>query len=117
MQTTDRNVHGTIESNGLVDAQSYHAERHAQGADRLHPVDWTTPGLKVTRLRLVSDPGHPVWDVSYCHGTLDGKPVSVQLPFSDLPKRGVNAAIIKHAIRDKVYAKGLGILNCISTLC
>lgn len=110
-ETIDRDIYGTKESNGLVNGPAYHEARAAAVT-----VDWTTPGLKVTRLRLLSDPGHPVWDVSYCHGELDGQPVDVQLPFSDLPKRGVAAAIIKHAKRDKVFAKGLGILDNISTL-
>lgn len=114
MQTIDRNVYGTKESNGLIDGPAYHAARNDGSG---HPVDWTTPGLKVTRLRLLSDPGHPEWDVSYCHGMLAGEHVDVQLPFSNLPKRGYLAEIIKHAKRDRVFAKGLGILDNISTLC
>ncbi len=94
-------------------------------------VDWTTPGLKVTRLRLLSDPGFPFWDVSYCWGILPNKErVRVQLPFSQLD-RGVRRntpfskgkkvpsiaqQIIEHAKRDNVYAKGLGILDNLSTL-
>lgn len=112
MQTTDRNVYGTIEQNGLVDGQAYH-----QGRGATPSVPWSTPGLKVTRLRLVSDPGHPVWDVSYCHGMLNGQHVEVELPFSDLPKRHYKAKIIEHAKREKIYAMGLGILDNISTLC
>jgi hypothetical protein len=81
-------------------------------------VPWDTPGLKVWRLRLLSDPGFPVWDVSYCHGTLsDGEHVSVDLPFNQLPKRGLRRAIVAYAKRYKVYAQGLGILDNISTLC
>ena len=74
------------------------------------------PGLHVCRLRLLSDPGFPVWDVSYCHGTLNGEPVNVGLPFNQLPKRGMRRAIVQHAKRDGVYAHGLGILMNISTL-
>ena len=81
-------------------------------------VPWTTPGLKVWRLRLLSDPGFPAWDVSYCHGTLpDGEHVKVDLPFSQLPKRGFKRAIVAAAKRDKVFASGMGILDNISTLC
>lgn len=80
-------------------------------------VDWTEPGLRITRLRLLTDPGHPVWDVSYCDGVLpDGSTVSVRLPFDSLPKRNVSKAIVAHAKRDGVYAKRLGILDCISRL-
>jgi hypothetical protein len=105
-----RNLHGTIESNGLLDGLAYHQQERKD-------CMWTEPGLKITRLRLVSDPGFPVWDVSYCHGVLpDGTLVAVGLPFSQLPKRGRAAFIVQHAIRDGVYAKGCGILDNISTL-
>ena len=81
-------------------------------------VDWDDKDLvKITRLRLLSDPGHPVWDVSYCFGQLrDGRNVRVDLPFSHLPKRDVIGTILKYAKRDKVYAKGLGIFDNISRL-
>tara|TARA_R110002020_G_scaffold304058_1_gene519806 strand:+ start:105 stop:431 length:327 start_codon:yes stop_codon:yes gene_type:complete len=80
-------------------------------------VYWTEPGLHVTRLRLLSDPGCPMWGVSYCFGRLNGKNVKVMLPFHDLPKRGFRKAIVEWAKEDKVYAKKLGILENISTLC
>lgn len=102
---------------GLTDARAYHADRHAQG--HIDTVPWTTPGLRVTRLRLLSDPGFPAWDVSYCHGIMpDGEHVNVELPFSQLPKYGVtiSRAIVAHAKRDRVHAKRLGILDAISTL-
>lgn len=113
MNTINRNIYGTKEQNGLVDAQGYHKSREDNHGGL---VDWTTKGLKVTRLRLVSDPGYPVWDVSYCHGELNGQPVDVQLPFDQIPKRKVNAFIIEAAKKDGVFAKGLGILDNISTL-
>ena len=74
-------------------------------------VYWTEPGLKITRLRLVTDSGFPMYDVSYCTGVVNGEPVDVELPFYQLPKRGKNKAIVQYAIQDKVYAKGLGILH------
>jgi len=100
------------ETNGLVDGVAYHRARGEQ-----ETVQWTEPGLYVTRLRLLSDPGYPAWDVSYCHGTLDGRNVDVELPFSDLPKRGMARAIVQHAIRDGVHARRLGVLDNISKLC
>jgi hypothetical protein len=110
--TTDRTLTGGArETAGLIDGQAYHAERRGAGT-----VDWTEPGLYVTRLRLISDPGFPMWDVSYCHGILNGQPVNVQLPFYQLPKRGLTRAIVEAAKRDRVYARGLGILDNISTL-
>lgn len=82
------------------------------------PVSWDDDRLdRVTRLRLISDPGFPFWDVSYAWGVLeDGTRVHVLLPFSQLPKGRVSRAIVEHAKRDGVYAKGLGILENISTL-
>jgi len=82
-------------------------------------VDWTDKRLaKITRLRLLSDPGFPLWDVSYCYGQLhDGTNVKVDLPFHQLPKRDMKAWIIKYAKKDGVYAKGLGIFDNISRLC
>lgn len=84
------------------------------------PIDrevyWTEPGLTITRLRLVTDPGHPVWDVSYCHGQIGSERVRVRLPFHQLPRRGRDRAIVDHAKRDRVYAKGLGVFEAISTL-
>lgn len=105
------------ETNGLTDGQAYHA------VDRSLNVYWHDPRLgRITRLRLLSDPGFPWWDVSYCHGELkDGTPCTVTLPFDQLPKTkhgqgGIQRAIIEHAKKDGVYAKGLGIFDAISTL-
>ena len=104
------------ESNGLPEGsgQAYHDQW--SGA---RTVDWSEPHLRVTRLRLLSDPGLPFWDVSYCHGVLahSGEHVRVDLPFAQLPKRGWRRAIVQYAIHDKIYAHGLGILSNVSTLC
>lgn len=109
--TTDRPYVG--ESNGLVNGFAYHGSRHAQqgGVDT---VDWTEPGLEITRLRLLSDPGFPLWDVSYCHGILDGRHVDVRLPFSQLPKRGFKQALYKEAKATGKFIRGL--FSAISTL-
>jgi len=82
-------------------------------------LDWSSPDLAcVLRLRLLSDPGFPAWDVSYCVGrNRAGQKVRVALPFSQLPKGNIKGAILAHARAAKVYAKGLGILDSISTLC
>lgn len=103
------------EMNGLADGSNYHDRRHAQG--EINKVYWNTKGLKVTRFRMLSDPGFPVWDVSYCHGILNGEYVDVELPFDQLPKRNWKLEVIKYAKLDGVYAKGLGIFENVSTLC
>lgn len=82
-------------------------------------LDWGDRRLaRITRLRLLSDPGHPFWGVSYVHGEdVDGNPRRVRVPFDRLPKRGMRRAIVEEAKRDGVFAKGLGIFDAISTLC
>ena len=112
---TDRPEFG--ERGGLVDGLAYHRERHAQEGG-VATVDWATPGLRITRLRLLSDPGLPAWDVSYCHGILDGRHVDVDLPFSQLPKYSgsISSWIVRHAIRAGISARRTGILGAISTL-
>lgn len=49
-------LYGARETGGLTDGRAYHDQ--FAGA---RTVDWTAPGLRVTRLRLVSDPGFPLW--------------------------------------------------------
>lgn len=81
-----------------------------------HTVAWDDAALaSIVRLRLISDPGFPAWDVSYCWGRLtDGTPVRVSLPFFQLPKRNLNGAIVEEAKRAGVFAKRLGIFDAIS---
>tara|TARA_R110002020_G_scaffold36080_5_gene108507 strand:+ start:1559 stop:1891 length:333 start_codon:yes stop_codon:yes gene_type:complete len=74
-------------------------------------VDWSTKGLKVTRLRIATDQFATWWDISYCHGTYNGEKVVIDLPFDRLPKKNFKKYIINWAIKEKVYAKGLGILD------
>lgn len=112
-----QNHYGTLESNGLVNGPKYHADNaNNEHPDYPHGACWTTKGLKVTRLRLLTDSYCPFWDVSYCDGLLDGKYVRVLLPFSQLKRGQVAKQIVEYAKSDGVYAKGLGILDCISTL-
>lgn len=102
------------ETNGFSKAQA--REYHA--VDRSLTVVWTDPRLgRITRLRLLSDPGFHSWDVSYCHGELkDGTPCRVSLPFDQLPKRRWASKIVDYAIADGVHAKKLGVFDAISTL-
>jgi|WetSurSiteA1Bulk_404760.scaffolds.fasta_scaffold25963_2 hypothetical protein len=101
------------ETNGLVDPEAYHASV-THKIER--SVPWTAKGLRVTRLRLVSDPGFPCWDVSYCHGRIGDEPVNVELPFNQLPKHRIAETILKWAKKDGVFATGIGVFNAISTL-
>lgn len=73
--------------------------------------------VKVTRLRLLSEPGTPFWDLSYCYGLdVDGKPVRVSLPRHQFPKRNLSRALVDMAREAGRYAKGMGLLDAVSTL-
>lgn len=110
MQTIDRPAVGEI--NGLPEGSNYHSKR-----GRTRTVPWTAKGLRITRFRILSDPGFPFWDVSYCHGKIGDENVDVSLPFFQMPKYGWKKFIVKYAIKDKVFAKGLGIFENVSSLC
>jgi hypothetical protein len=118
-ETTNRNVYGAREVNGLADPQEYH-RRVTQNAKRT--VCWKDPDLlKIIRLRMVSDPGFPWYDITYCHGMMkDGEYVKVDLPFDRLFKAkqygSLSRQIIAYAKKDGVYARRLGILEAVSTL-
>lgn len=103
-------TYGHYEHNPLP--TGYHDE------EALLQVDWTDPRLaRIERMRFVSDPGFPAWDLSYCFGRLkSGEKVEVLLPFTQLPKRNMFGALIQYAKRDRVYLRGLGVFGAISTL-
>lgn len=105
--------YGVNETNGFTELGINGSDYHSQDRES---VPWNTPGLYVTRLRLLSDPSYGMWDVSYCHGQLNGKEVRVDLPFSQLSKGQIITEIIRYAKKDGVYAKSLGILENISKL-
>lgn len=88
------------------------AEMHA--IEREETVWWDDRRLaRITRLRLIgfNSREYPRWDISYCYGQLkDGTEVRVNLPFHDLG-RNWKSDIIRFAQQERVYAKGLGILN------
>lgn len=100
------------ETNGLDHPSAYHNARRGASQRR---VCWTTPGLTITRLRLVSDPGFPYWDVSYCHGVLHGVDVNVILPFGQL-RKPMAKSLIAELNRDGVNGKRINIWNAVSTL-
>lgn len=116
MNTIDRNVYGTIETNGLVNGQAYHDDHRQNHAGTVY---WNDKQLaRITRLRLLSDPGFPVWDVSYCHGVLkDGRTCDVQMPDNQLPKgKAFWPTLYKYGKEDGVYVKGILSPGAISKL-
>lgn len=83
-------------------------------------VTWDDKRLaKIVRLRLLSDPGFPVWDVNYCYGQLkDGGYCRVELPWSQLPKSEgkMRATVYAQGTKDKVHVNGLGFFAAIDAL-
>ncbi len=114
--TKNRNIYGTVEIGGLTDPEQY---QKLFAANYAGTVGWDDPSLsRIIRLRLLGDLDYPGWDVSYCHGVLQGeelKTVDVELHFVQLPQNW-KTAIVEHAKRSGVYAKGLGVFQAVSTL-
>ncbi len=107
--------YGVHETNGMTEDVA----RVREAIDHGNPVLLEDKRLgKITRLRLLSDPGFPFWDVSYCYGELkDGTPVRVSLPWGQIPKKGgLSRNIVEMCKEVGVYGKGLGILDVVSTL-
>jgi hypothetical protein len=101
----------TQETNPLLDPHSYHSVSRPE-------VELDDPRLgRITRLRLLTDPGFPWYDLSYCHGELkDGTPVRVNLPRYQFGKRNLKGDLLLMCREAGVYAKGLGLFDAISTL-
>lgn len=76
-------------------------------------VDLSDPRLaRIARLRLLSDPGFPYWDVSYCYGVLkDGARVRVRLTRCQFGKRTLKRDLIDMCREAGVYGKGLGLFD------
>lgn len=115
-----RTRYGAVETNGLPEGgqQKLLDQLREDGSQTVY---WSDPRLaRITRLRLLTDPGFPLLDVSYTYGELkDGTMCRVDLPFHQLPKRTWKSAIIEAAKADGVYAKALGIFDpdTVSILC
>ncbi len=91
------------EQNGLgMNGSEYHARYNG-----VPTVDFAERGLKITRLRLLTDPGFPYMDVSYCHGEFQGKPCNVYLPFQQLNKRTYKTDLVKYAKATGHFIPGL----------
>lgn len=74
-------------------------------------VDLTDPRLvRITRLRLLTDPGFPMWDLSYCYGKLkDGSDVRVSLPQWQFSRKNLNGDLIAMLREAGVNGKRLGL--------
>lgn len=67
---------------------------------------------RITRLRLLTEPGYPYFDVSYVYGVLkDGTHVRLSGAPSHLGRKTIKRDLIAWAKEEKAYAKGLGLLD------
>ena len=109
-----RTNYGATETNGLLDGTAYH-----EAVDYSRPYSLSevaAAGGKISRVRLLTEvwPGRGrIADVSYIHATLPGgKTVPVQIGVDNLtPLREMKGAFIAWAAREKVFAKGIGLLD------
>ena len=106
-------AYGAQETNGIED---YSGSRPGSDAETvaLHEARLA----RITRLRLISDPGHPYWDVSYCWGELeDGTPVRVQLPFRNIKRGpGFTRRLVTEFKLAGRHAKNMGVLDNLSLM-
>lgn len=99
--------YGVHQTNPLLDPDYHSTVDHSRTYDLSDPEI-----VRITRLRLLTDPGCPFWDVSYCHGQhRDGRTVPVFLGASQLPRRQLKARLIELAKEAGRYAKGMGLLD------
>lgn len=67
---------------------------------------------RVTRLRLLTDPGYPFFDISYVYGVLkDGRHCRIEGHPGSLGRRTIKKELIEWAREEGAYAKGLGLLD------
>jgi hypothetical protein len=116
---TSPQSHSPSETNNLRDVGM--ADWLPAGA---RTVDWTDIKLyKIKRIRFLSEPGFPCWDLSYCWGEMNnGERVRVRCtPLNQLKKGqkyGIKGAIVIAARAANLNAKRLGLFDpeVISTL-
>lgn len=67
---------------------------------------------RITRLRLLTEPGYPYFDISYVYGVLkDGRHCRIDGAPMHLRRKMVKADLIAWAKEEGAYAKGLGLLD------
>ncbi len=79
----------------------------------MRKVRWNDPELKVIiRLKCLFEKGIGLMDVDECTGALTtGEVVTVELPFTQLPRANYLGILLDYARRDGVFLKGLGVLD------
>ena len=99
--------YGAVETNSITEE---HKRIRAAANETVELADKRL--ARITRLRLVTDPGFPLFDLSYCYGRLtDGTDVRVRLPQWQFPRKGLTRALVEMCKAEGRYAKGLGLLD------
>lgn len=103
-----RAYYGVSETNPIETAAVTHEnvdydEYVTLGDDRLAKID---------RLRLLTEPGYPFYDISYVYGTLkDGTHVRISGVPTRIARYTPKRDLINWAKTEGVFAKGLGLLD------
>jgi hypothetical protein len=109
------NPYGVREANNIAEADYDHT-----AVDYSYKVDLSDERLvRIDRIRLLTEPGFPMYDLSYCWGTLDdGRHVPVDLgryQFTRRPRGGkgpsLHAQLVDCAKAAGRHAKRLGMLD------
>jgi len=100
--------YGVNETNPLWVSESNH-----KNVDFNEYVTLGDPRLeRITRLRLLTEPGYPYFDISYVYGVLkDGTHVRISGAPMHLGRKTIKRDLIAWAKEEKAYAKGLGLLD------
>lgn len=110
MATSDRLArdYGVQEENPLWMSEATH-----ENVDYNEYVTLGDPRLtRIVRLRLLTDPGSPFFDISYCYGQLkDGRYVRLSGAPQSISRRNPKGDLLAWAKEEKAYAKGLGLLD------
>ena len=100
--------YGVNETNPLWTSEATH-----ENVDYSEHVTLGDPRLKrIVRLRLLTEPGYPYYDISYVYGELkDGRFVRIAGAPMHLSRRAPKEDLVRWAKSEKAYAKGLGLLD------
>lgn len=98
--------YGVKESNPLWTSEVTHEDIN----ETVHLSDKRL--VRIVRLRLLTEPGYPDYDISYCYGQLDnGDYCRVELGERCISRRNAMGDLIDLAKRAGRFAKGLGLLD------
>lgn len=113
LAAADRSAHlamayGVNETNPLWASESTH-----ENVDYTVHCSLGDPRLaRITRLRLLTEPGYPYYDISYVYGVLkDGTHVRLEGAPAQIGRRTAKRDLIDWAKEEGAYAKGLGLLD------